>query len=493
MRRLLLTALVLGFCIGQPLHTVAQDELPMGAVDPTFRPRLDANPQAVIPLEDGKIVIAGTFQQVGARTVAGIMRLNADGTPDPTFNAGGSGTDGAVTHIALQSGGKILAIGVFSAYNGTPVGQIIRLNTDGTLDKTFKNDNALRLDGSAHTSQYQWELQPGKLLVSADDSFYVLGGYNRVNGKQAPLIAHFTAEGVHDESFLPTDQEIYLKSSPYVDAALLLPSGDIYFGGMINGYNGSSLNKKLFHIGADGKYDEAFAKPKFDSGAPRVLAMKGSDTLLVAGSFYKSFGVRTPLLTALHLDGTPIEGFTAYDFTDPTAGEPEDMINGLVVTDRYIFIGGGDLLQPKRSFVYALDRSGATLTTDFDFGEAPNGIVTGLTYDPRGWLYVSGFFTELGGSAASYFTRCRVDETTVGIDTPQSVLPAVRIEVSKGGFTLHNLVGEAHLQLYTPDGILCATYDGVTDGERIACELPAGLYLMVVEQPVGRQLVKVLL
>lgn len=220
---------------------MAQESLQNGQVDTSFRPILDSNPQAVIPLADGRVVVAGTFEHVGGRNVAGVMRLNADGSADDTFNVGGTGVDGVVTNIALQSDGKILVIGVFTTYNGTPVGQIIRLNEDGSLDTTFKNDNTLRLDASAYEGTYQWDLQPNKLLVSPDDSFYVLGGFNRVNGKLAPLIARFTAAGVRDESFLPTDQEIYFKSSPYIDAALLLPSGDIYFGGMINGYNGSCI------------------------------------------------------------------------------------------------------------------------------------------------------------------------------------------------------------------------------------------------------------
>ncbi|WP_299282405.1 delta-60 repeat domain-containing protein [uncultured Porphyromonas sp.] len=488
MKKLLYIFLFLSCCLGLPLSVMAQESLQNGQVDTSFRPILDSNPQAVIPLADGRVVVAGTFEHVGGRNVAGVMRLNADGSADDTFNVGGTGVDGVVTNIALQSDGKILVIGVFTTYNGTPVGQIIRLNEDGSLDTTFKNDNTLRLDASAYEGQYQWDLQPNKLLVSPDDSFYVLGGFNRVNGKLAPLIARFTAAGVRDESFLPTDQEIYFKSSPYIDAALLLPSGDIYFGGMINGYNGSSLNKKLFHIDAHGQYDESFAKPKFDFGGPRALAMKGADTLLVAGSFYESFGRKTPLMTALHLDGTPIEDFTVYDFSTPDA---EDMINGLIVTDHYIIIGGGDIQMPKRSFVYALDKSGAALTMDFDFGSGPNQIVSGLTYDPAGWLYVSGFFTEFGGASTRYFARCKLGESDLHVETPSFAMPAVRVAVGEGSFSLYDLEEPAEVSLYSSDGVLCASYPRVAEGASVSYELPEGLYLMVVKQTMGQQQFKV--
>ena len=211
MKKILYTFLVLGLCLGLPLGATAQDQLQNGQVDTSFRPDLDSNPQAVIPLKNGKILIGGTFEYVSGRDVTGITRLNADGSADGSFNAGGTGVNGVVTHIALQSDGKILVLGVFTTYNDTPVGQIIRLNQDGSLDTTFKNDNVLTLDGSAHTGQYKWNLQPNKLLVSPDDSFYVLGGFNRVNGKLAPLIARFSAAGVRDESFLPTDKEDLLQ------------------------------------------------------------------------------------------------------------------------------------------------------------------------------------------------------------------------------------------------------------------------------------------
>ena len=42
------------------------------------------------------------------------MRLNPDGTRDPTFNAGGAGANNTVSAVTLQSDGKILIGGNFT-------------------------------------------------------------------------------------------------------------------------------------------------------------------------------------------------------------------------------------------------------------------------------------------------------------------------------------------------------------------------------------------
>ncbi|MFN4181410.1 MAG: delta-60 repeat domain-containing protein, partial [Candidatus Paceibacteria bacterium] len=85
---------------------------------------------------DGKIVIAGSFNQYDNTAINNIARLNTDGTLDPAF-AIGSGPNGAVLGASLQSDGKLIIGGVFTSYNGVSRNRIARINTDGTLDTTF--------------------------------------------------------------------------------------------------------------------------------------------------------------------------------------------------------------------------------------------------------------------------------------------------------------------------------------------------------------------
>jgi outer membrane protein OmpA-like peptidoglycan-associated protein len=67
-----------------------------------------------------------------------LMRLNLDGTIDPTFNPGGAGPAGGVsfnniTAIQEQSNGRLLIAGDFTSYNGTATAGVAVLNADGTL------------------------------------------------------------------------------------------------------------------------------------------------------------------------------------------------------------------------------------------------------------------------------------------------------------------------------------------------------------------------
>src|SRR2546425_12174587 len=99
-----------------------------------------------------------------------IMRRAAGGPRDATFNAGGSGTNDVVTALAVQSDGKIVVGGSFTSYNGDAAAsdKIMRLNADGTRDTTFNAGGAGArgsIDGVA--------VQPdGKIIIGGEITIY---------------------------------------------------------------------------------------------------------------------------------------------------------------------------------------------------------------------------------------------------------------------------------------------------------------------------------
>src|SRR4028119_1994703 len=136
------------------------------------------------------IYAGGRFTTVNGKFRSHIARLNGDGSLDTTFNpiTGTTGPTDAVWAITLDSNGKPLIGGTFTTINGTPINRIARLNTDGSLDKTFNPgsgiDNAvlaIALDSS------------GKLLVG--------GQFNKVNGIVHPSIARLNSDGSLDTTF----------------------------------------------------------------------------------------------------------------------------------------------------------------------------------------------------------------------------------------------------------------------------------------------------
>lgn len=79
---------------------------------------------------DGKIVVAGTFTSHNSQPRTNLLRLQRDGTFDPTFSPATEATTAGVSSLALQSDGKILL-----ANSGpTP----LRLLADGNLDASFR-------------------------------------------------------------------------------------------------------------------------------------------------------------------------------------------------------------------------------------------------------------------------------------------------------------------------------------------------------------------
>lgn len=90
----------------------------------------------IVVQPDGKILVSGNFSWYDGTYINNVMRLNADGSIDGTFNIG-TGPNDAIYELELQSDGKILLYGKFTAFNGSAVEPLIRLNSDGSLDGGF--------------------------------------------------------------------------------------------------------------------------------------------------------------------------------------------------------------------------------------------------------------------------------------------------------------------------------------------------------------------
>ena len=123
---------------------IARQQTVGGVVD--AQPRLDA----------GKIVAGGNF-------AGRLVRFNADGTADTTFNRSMAAAAplGWVNSVAVQTDGKILAGG------DTPPGFLIRVNADGTSDTRFNTRTATATpDGAVNC-----------VMVQADATIFACGAF----------------------------------------------------------------------------------------------------------------------------------------------------------------------------------------------------------------------------------------------------------------------------------------------------------------------------
>jgi uncharacterized delta-60 repeat protein len=132
---------------------------------------------------DGKILLGGDFTTVGGQPRRGIARLNADGTPDATFNPG-TGVNQNVRSVAVQADRKILIVGEFTTVNGQARNNFARLNSDGTLESTATFNPGIGANGDVRC-----------VAVQADGKILIAGDFTSVNGQPRSRIARLNPDG----------------------------------------------------------------------------------------------------------------------------------------------------------------------------------------------------------------------------------------------------------------------------------------------------------
>ena len=213
--------------------------------------------------EDGKIILVGNFTKYNLLTVNHLIRLNADGTIDSSFNKG-SGANQIIQSVTLQKDGKILLSGWFDSFDGKKRTSMARLHSSGVLDTSFVPDITqcgnfcvmkhkslpdgrilnssnwlvLNQNGSKDTTLWQETFfEYGSItdvLDQPDGKILVSGYFGNYQGISTPRILRFEAQAVglpaNKSNYLPfeiwpnpmqNDTEIRIEK-PITNATLLL-------------------------------------------------------------------------------------------------------------------------------------------------------------------------------------------------------------------------------------------------------------------------------
>ena len=299
-----------------------------------------------------------------------IIRLNTDLTIDTTFNTGlgflsgsGGGADFEVVKtMALQSDGKILVGGRFTSYNGSPVAKIIRLNADGSIDTSFNNSGIGVSNGFVNCIKIQPDNKivvagilldaSGSALVrlnadgSIDNSFVNTGSFDSIhlfpNGKILAggevfdglniwrKLVLFENNGTIDPSFnmallnyqsnnvivQPDNKIILVKKTPSTDASIirlnsdgsiddsfnagtgfkltgnqsyissidLQPNGDFIVCGLFDKYNEIAVKNRI-RINSNGVFDPTFNYQSIDND-DTLTYIQLQDDGTILGSFF---------------------------------------------------------------------------------------------------------------------------------------------------------------------------------------------------------------
>jgi uncharacterized delta-60 repeat protein len=228
---------------------------------------------------DGKILIGGSFTAFNGIITSRIARLNPDGSLDPNFALGGSGLNGTVWAIAVQNDGKILIGGEFTSYNGVTVNRLARLNADGSLDTSFIT--------TVGANNIVWSIlipdaSTGKILIGGDFTSFnntSVGYLVRLNGSDGSLDTNFTLLNSGADQTIRT--------------MALQPDGKVLFGGGFSTFN-NTLANRIGRLNTDGSFDLTVLSAVANGGPNNLLwsvAVQTDGKILVGGDLTTYDGV----------------------------------------------------------------------------------------------------------------------------------------------------------------------------------------------------------
>lgn len=316
-----------------------------GTLDATFNVGTGANgivKKAAIT-SNNKIIIVGDFTVYNGVISNRIAQLNADGTLDATFNSGGSGANTYVNTLSIQTDGKIIIGGIFSTFNGFPRNSVARLNTNGTLDTSFKN--GLNIDGTIWTISIQSD---GKIIIAGLSLQY---NYENIGD-----IARLNANGSLDTTFnfggAGTDYFVYSSS--------IQTDGKIIFTGSFSTFN-NIPSKGVVRLNANGSLDTSFNCPVlYGYVALSSSAIQKDGKIIVGGGFSSVNGFGGKNIMRLNSDGTLDTTFAAGTGFD-------SYVSALALqNDGKIIAGGGfaSYNNVAAKFIARLNSSYNVLSTD---------------------------------------------------------------------------------------------------------------------------------
>jgi uncharacterized delta-60 repeat protein len=376
-----------------------------------------------VALQSGKTIIAGT-----ADTDLGLIRLNADGSPDASFDVEGFnradfGSSETAADMALGPGGKIVIAGTQDP-GATPVAVLASFNPDGSPDTSFSGDGKATLALAAGDVVTSVDVRAGRIAVGV-----------KAGSGDFKVIA-FTATGAADAGF---------------------GSGGV-----------ASINF--------GGTDQTTA-----------VAFQSTGKLIAAGGTSKStgdfaiarFGLNGTIDNAADVDPAITFNGAGAQEIDASGGGPDQALGMAIdASDRIVLSGvtGNGAFGPKSGTV-RLGADGAWETTFAGDGKAefPEGLFSHFAYDVAvagtGDIIVAGIGYEAAGlgyvqrlSSSGSQTFSSMDSGADAYDTVSSMHVAA---ASDGGFTLGGNASEypavtpgAFGQRFTPANALDPTLAG---------------------------------
>lgn len=249
--------------------------------------------------DDGSFLVSGTWSPNGAPTTAQIAKLEPGGVVHPEFGAN-LGLRGEIRETVLLPGGGIVIAGTLTDPSDASISGIVRLNSNGNVDRTFTASGGARLSSSEGTVLTLKMLPNGKLLAG--------GEFVTFDGTPQAGLARLLPTGELDTTFRSP-----LRPGSMVLAMALQPDGRILVAGLVNlhGYARSTVVR----LNTDGDLDPAFRPVSTDLAAIRSrmgLAVDDQSRVLLSGAFGFVNNVRYRGIVRLSPHGIPDPNFAPF-------------------------------------------------------------------------------------------------------------------------------------------------------------------------------------
>lgn len=302
----------------------------------------DAFDVAIQP--DGKIVVVGSAGGLSSATV----RYNVDGTLDASFDGDGIvTTSGSINtfafDVAIQPDGKIVVVGM--TRNADEDFLIIRYNADGTLDTTFDGDGIATTDvGAGDDQAHGIALQgDGKIVVAG---IAVRGSW------YAFAVVRYLSDGSMDSAF-NGDGKAFAdlgNTDDYARAVAIQPDGKIVIVGESDS-NLPSLHAEfgVARFGPDGELDTTFngsgkvrtvLEPNSGCEANDILVQDDGKLLALGRHHDNATGRDRFAAVRYNADGSQDTSFGTGGFVTTTFGQTAVAYGGALQTDGKIVAGG---------------------------------------------------------------------------------------------------------------------------------------------------------
>jgi uncharacterized delta-60 repeat protein len=410
---------------------------------------------------DGKIlVLTNASNNPSSGQVNGIVRLNADGTLDASFQTG-TGANNILNSFTRLANGSVLTAGRFTSYNGALDRPVVQLTSTGTLDATFAP--VLQVPGSVSS-----------LVRQADGKLVIGGNFSELNGQPIRRLARLNPDGTLDASFATGND---LNSS--VGDLALQPDGRLLL-------IGNDVVRRLLPSGA---LDNTFTAPNLAGSNLYRLLLQPDGKVLIGGNFgYVNGTALQPPLLRLNVDGTRDASFAPIG---TGAGRFVNLFNMALQPDGKLLVAGNfaNTSTTTMRTVARLESSGALDASftrlSFSTLNPVSGIST-LAVQPDGKVLAGGQFTAVGGTARTALARLNTDGTLDASFTAPFTSGGVNTLLVQANGSI--LAGGSMRGTTVPNNLAQLLPSGQLDTSFGATAVPNGTVSRLLLQPDGKLL-----